>query len=151
MSKVVWGPPTWDLFHTLSEKVIDGAFANERENLLAIIKDICSVLPCPSCRDHAQMTLKQAKFNNIKTKTDLKQFLFEFHNRVNQRTGAKVAPKEILDQYASRDLGTVVNTFCKHYTTNYGTFKLMSDSMHRQRIIHKFICYLHSNGKSYLK
>lgn len=149
MSKSVWGPATWTLLHTLAAKVIESEFTRERSYLIEFIHEICGCLPCPECRSHALSNLKAAKMNMIATKQQLIDFLYEFHNRVNQQTRKKIASKDILDQYYSLKTRDVVNTFCMVYTLNSKISKLMSDNFARQLLIKRFVAYLKDHGKSF--
>ena len=149
MSKSVWGPATWTLLHTLAAKVIESEFTRERSYLIEFIHEICGCLPCPECRSHALSNLKAAKMNMITTKQQLIDFLYEFHNRVNQQTRKRIASKDILDQYYSLKTRDVVNTFCMVYTLNSKISKLMSDNFARQLLIKRFVAYLKDHGKSF--
>ena len=82
---MILGKYTWYFFHTFAEKIKEDKFYSHREILFSIIKDTCSVLPCPNCRSHAIASLKNVNWDNIKTKTDFKSFLFNFHNIINKR------------------------------------------------------------------
>jgi len=149
MSKSVWGPATWTLLHTLAAKVIDSEFAKERSSLIEFIHEICGCLPCPECRSHALSNLKAARMNLINTKQQLIDFLYEFHNRVNQQTKKPLASKEILEQYNKLNTREVVNKFCMIYTLNSKISKLMSDNFARQLLIRRFVSYLKDHGKSF--
>ena len=85
-----WGPPTWYLFHTLAEKVIDSDFDKMKPELITMIKLICSNLPCPDCSHHATMMLNNSKLASIKNKDDLKQYMLWFHNQVNIKLTQKL-------------------------------------------------------------
>jgi len=149
MSKSVWGPATWTLLHTLAAKVIENEFAKERTSLIEFIHEICGCLPCPECRSHALSNLKSARMNLINTKQQLIDFLYEFHNRVNQQTRKPLASREILNQYDKLNTRDVVNKFCMIYTSNSNISKLMSDNFARQLLIKRFVTYLKDNGKSF--
>ena len=49
----VWGPPTWTLFHVMSEKVNEKAYPLLCDKMLTMIKLICKNLPCPYCATDA--------------------------------------------------------------------------------------------------
>jgi hypothetical protein len=150
MSKTVWGPITWRFLHTFAAKVKESEFQNQRSNIMLVITNVCSVLPCPSCREHAMQNLRLANVNRIQSKQHLIDFLHEFHNRVNMQTGKPVQSKLILQQYEHTSLVEVTNTFCRSFLTNYGSFKLMSDAMMRQRTIRHLVQYMQSNKNSFI-
>lgn len=149
MSKSVWGPATWTLLHTLAAKVIESEFTKERTSLIEFIHEICGCLPCPECRSHALSNLKAARMNLITTKQQLIDFLYEFHNRVNQQTKKPLASRATLDQYEKLNTREVVNKFCMIYTLNSKISKLMSDNFARQLLIKRFVSYLKDHGKAF--
>lgn len=149
MSKNLWGPATWTLLHTLAEKIIESDFPKERTALIEFIHEICGCLPCPECRSHALDNLKTARTNMITNKQQLIDFLYEFHNRVNQQTKKPLVPKDVLQQYAHLNTRDVVNRFCMIYSMNNNISKLMSDNFARQLLIKRFVSYLKSHGKSF--
>ena len=85
VKEMLWGEPTWFLFHTLAEKIKEEEFLNLRFELLGYIKKICGNLPCPTCAQHATKYLNGVNFNTIQTKKDLQFMLFSFHNDINKK------------------------------------------------------------------
>ena len=65
--KMIWGRATWLFFHTLAHKIKDDAFINLRRQLLDFIVQICHLLPCPICRNHADNYIKNVNFNTIQS------------------------------------------------------------------------------------
>ena len=80
-----WGPCTWFLFHTLAEKIKEERFMELKPGLIDIIKNICSNLPCPDCKQHATAKIKTLNDKAINNKDSLKKALLLFHNEVNKR------------------------------------------------------------------
>ena len=68
-----WGTPTWYFFHTLAEKIKENEYDGIKKDVLLHIKIICSVLPCPDCRDHAVNFMKRINIGHVNTKEQLKQ------------------------------------------------------------------------------
>ena len=85
MSPSYWGPSTWLFMHTLASKIKESSFPLIGPNLIMILVKICNNLPCPECAQHAKMFWANVKTANIKTKTDLINLMFVFHNMVNKR------------------------------------------------------------------
>ena len=85
VKKMKWGEPTWFLFHTLACKVKEDCFQKVRGDLLNHIYSICVNLPCPMCANHAKEYMKNINFNTIRTKQDLIDMLYVFHNAVNKK------------------------------------------------------------------
>ena len=88
MSKKQWGNACWYLFHTLAEK-LKPEYEKDIPIIIRNILSICKNLPCPVCSSHAKRHIMNIKINNINTKTELKLFLFNFHNNVNKQLGKK--------------------------------------------------------------
>tara|TARA_B100000902_G_C27134407_1_gene825308 strand:- start:407 stop:1018 length:612 start_codon:yes stop_codon:yes gene_type:complete len=125
--QMTWGRATWFLFHTLAHKVKDQYFLQVKSELCNNIFKICSSLPCLMCQEHAVDYMKKVNFNNIKTKTDLKNMLFNFHNVVNENKGYKKFTYEELDKkYEEANLHKIINNF----------FSVMSKSKNRDLVAH---------------
>jgi len=130
-----WGEPVWFFLHTLAHKVKDESFFALRGDILKHIYTICTNLPCPDCSGHAKNYLNGINFNNIRTKTDLKNMLFEFHNSVNRRKGFVEFPKEELDRkYDSANFNAIVNYFVHVFLDRHASPRMISDDMYRARL-----------------
>ena len=136
MSKKEWGNITWILMHSLAEKINEEKFNECKNTLVKIIFDICKNLPCPDCREHAIQSLKVSKINNISNKSDLKSFLWEFHNIVNKKLKKDcISFEECNDKYSKAKFATIVITFFKVYNNIMYVEKMMADSFHRKRFL----------------
>jgi len=100
---VEWGKCTWIFIHSLAEKVKENDFSIISAHIIKWVISICKILPCPYCASHANIMLKSYNFKKIINKNDLKQFLFEFHNKVNKRIRKKQYPISILNMYKNID------------------------------------------------
>ena len=99
MSPNQWGPPTWVFLHTLANKISDDKFDIVKRELIVFLVEICYNLPCPDCASHAKLFLKKVYTNNIKTKLDLVNLLYVFHNTVNKRKNHKPFKYQDLQYY----------------------------------------------------
>lgn len=134
--KMKWGPPTWLYLHTMAEKVKDTSFQQIRKDLIRIIYTICTNLPCPMCSNHAKEYFSKINVESIQTKNNLKQFLFVFHNSVNTRKSLNLFSYSDLDPtYSKGNYIAITNNFMKFYQEKTRNNHLISDEMHRQRII----------------
>lgn len=140
----LWGPPIWTLFHTLAEKVKDEHYITVAPNLVNFIKRICSLLPCPDCQEHASQYWRVTKYN-LTSKDKLKDFLFTFHNDVNKRKNYKQQDIEILNLYKNNNLAEVYNNFIVVFMSRT-TSRLMTDSLHRKRLIDEMKVWLLQNA-----
>ena len=87
------------MLHCVTLKIKEKHFDNQKENIITIIKTICSNLPCPSCSQHASQILRNVNFKFVSKKQDLINLVFNLHNKVNKKTKKKEATKDILDKY----------------------------------------------------
>ena len=133
--KMMWGEPTWFLFHTLAEKVKPERFSQIRMELLGVINTICNLLPCPICATHAREYMSKINFNAIQTKDQLKLVLWKFHNTVNERKGYTLFPEAMLyEKYQRANLINIMGVFMHYFEDRPAAgFKQMNDSFHRTR------------------
>lgn len=134
--KIKWGPPTWYLFHTLAEKVNENNFAYIRNDLVNNIISICKNLPCPKCASHASEYMSKININSIRTKHDLKNMLFVFHNEVNSRTGTpQFSYEELNDKYSKAITTNIIQTFFVFFQDKSFNVSSITNNMHRARLI----------------
>lgn len=140
-----WGNSTWYLFHIIAENITDNIFTKERNNLINMVKQICSMLPCPDCAKHATDLLNRYNFNLLKTREDFKNFLFQFHNKVNSNTNKKIFTKEELDEkYKKTNLSASINYFSACFFMKTNNQNLLLHSFQRNNIKNTLIKYLFS-------
>ena len=48
-----------DLFPYFSRKIKDELFFQYKDMICSMILNLCSCLPCPTCKDHAMETLRK--------------------------------------------------------------------------------------------
>ena len=133
-NKMTWGKPTWFLFHTLAEKVMDDKFLEVKDGLLNTIYNICINLPCPKCAEHAKGHIHGTNFNAITTKEDLKMFLFDFHNYVNKRKNYEIFKYEDLVQYQKAITKSIIYNFLIEFTKKSKNIRYLADELHREKI-----------------
>lgn len=121
-----WGNSTWYLFHGIAEKIIEDKFLLIKNDFIKLIKLVCNNLPCPECREHAVKVLEKVKFDNIKSKYDMKIFLFQFHNLVNKRKNTSLFLQEELDnKYKDINMPNIYMQFFNAYSINNKSPKMM--------------------------
>uniref|UniRef100_A0A6C0C4G5 thiol oxidase n=1 Tax=viral metagenome TaxID=1070528 RepID=A0A6C0C4G5_9ZZZZ len=116
-----WAPPTWIFFHTFAAKINKIFFETNRDQCLNIIKMVCSCLPCPECTKHAIKFMNNVDSRNVKTKEDLINMLFTFHNTVNARLGKSQFPKESLVMYTQYRMDITLVNFVNGFSGKYGS------------------------------
>ena len=137
MSPKQWGGPTWTLFHVLAEKIKEEEYSALYRELFSQIYQISCLLPCPECSGHAKLFLSKINVENLKTKTDLINMLYVFHNTVNARTHSKPFKYEELAKYKSINIISAFNNFSRNFNTN-GNMKLITDNFHRKQFLINF-------------
>jgi len=146
VKKMRWGEPTWFLFHTLAHKLNDESFDLKKMDLLNVISSICSNLPCPDCANHASEYMKNINFYAIKTKQDLKNMLFQFHNVVNQRKGLTLFPIDDLDpKYSTANTKTIIQNFMYFFQDKHYSIRMIANDMYRAKIIVKLKGWFNDN------
>ena len=143
-----WGTPTWYFFHTLVEKIKEEHYNDIKVDMLGHIKRLCSVLPCPECRDHAVNHLRNFNIGQMPTKEHMKRFLFNFHNNVNARLGH---PQYLLKDLELYKRGNFVKIFyyCKQEMMKPRHNKLLTDSMNRRININNIEKWLQTNKEKF--
>ena len=155
VSKSVWGPSVWFMFHTLAYKAVPDKFAEIKIELIQYIQRICANLPCPECTQHATQYMNQnvRKISAIQTKEQLQYFLIDFHNTVNARKGKPVFTYEQAEEkYKHAKTSEVVQYFFKIYgdKNNGGNLKLFTNGFHKQILLSDFSAWMiHNYGRFY--
>jgi hypothetical protein len=134
MSPSDWGPPTWLFLHTLAEKIKENSFPLISQQLIKMIIEICNNLPCPECTTHAKAFWRNVSVQNIKSKQDLINLLFVFHNNVNRRKKIKLFKYEHLKKYENLKIIQQYNIFTQNFNTN-GNMNLINEAFHRKLML----------------
>lgn len=114
----IWGNATWNLLHTICEKVYDDKFTNSKNDIFKLISLICISVPCPICREHAIIFLKTNNIYDCKTKDELKRFVFNLHNHANINAKNNLFDTSILEQYKDLSFVKVYNNYTRIYNAN---------------------------------
>lgn len=131
-----WGNNIWYLFHTIAHKIKDSSFIDIKEDLIFIVKNICSNLPCPECGKDALEKLNRVNFNSITCKQEFKVLLFNFHNSINKKLNKPLFELNDLDEkYEKANIQALYHNFTIIYSHNSNVPQLMSASFHRQYIL----------------
>jgi len=132
--KMKWGEPTWFLLHTLAYKIKDEYFQQLRVELLDIIYAICSNLPCPACANHAAEYLKSIHYTTIRTKQELINMLYKFHNEVNKKKGFAIFPYEELEpKYSSAVTKNIIFNFMLYFQDKNKNVHMIANDMFRAK------------------
>jgi hypothetical protein len=134
--QMLWGQPTWLLFHTLAHKIKEEYFNQIKFQLFEMIKNICYNLPCPTCAIHARSYIDKINVNSIQTKEDLKKILFDFHNVANSKKKNELFKYEDLDsKYSVAITINIIKNFFVFFQDKHYNVKLITENINRNRII----------------
>ena len=141
--EMLWGEPTWFLFHTLAEKVKDEYSQEIKNELFSFIRRICNNLPCPDCAKHATQYMKTINFDVIRTKEQLKLMLFNFHNDVSKRKGNPVLEYVELDEkYNSAITINIARNFFHHFSRRSYNLRIDVSGNQRRTLMRDFKSWL---------
>lgn len=143
----VWGPSTWILFHTIAQKIKPQYFIEKRQELLNLIKNITSNLPCPDCKEHATEIMKSLKPNSIQTKEDFIEMIFYFHNHVNERLGKKNFNINNLSVYDDYILSVVITNFLNSWNRLPNNVSMINEGFRRKIVLKNAIIWFKKNIK----
>ena len=135
----IWGPNIWGLFHGLACKIREDRFVYHKDRLIYILKNICTTLPCPECSKDATNILNSFNFNNIKTKEDFKQFVFNFHNIVNKKLNKPIYEYINLDKYDNVNINSLYNNLNIIYSSKISNPHLMGFSLTKKMLFPKIM------------
>jgi len=151
MSKAVWGPATWKLLHCMVLNVTN-IEPGQLMDLKNIIMRIVSNLPCPYCTSHALSTISSSNFKTINNINDLRMFMFQFHNNVNQQVNKKlITYEEHIPMYCNLDLQVVFQDFLNIYQKQMGGLTMMLYGFHRKQMLIDVLNYFKRNNHIYVK
>jgi len=107
-----WSHPTWNFLHTFAEKVSVDFYNKNVDICIKIVKEICNILPCPVCRYHATLYMKNISIRNYRDKESFKKMLYDFHNAVNIRLRKPKYPYILLDNYKGMNIISIMDVMC---------------------------------------
>ena len=143
MSKLSeWGQAVWLLFHTIGNKIDEEYLKNNNKQITNLITNICNNLPCPSCKEHAITTLRNARLENIRSKNDLQYFFWSFHNIVNKSLNKEFFSQADLEIYKNTHTKNVIYNFKIKFTNRPYNDKLLIDKFIFNNMKDKIYSYL---------
>lgn len=144
--KMEWGEPTWFFLHTMSEKIKDSEFNTICKDFLQIIYNICTNLPCPMCSQHAKEYIQNSYFFRIKTKEELKAFLYTFHNVVNKKKSYPLFDyAKLSEKYKVASTKPIIYNFMFHFQKRNKGAKMLANDMYRGRVVNTIKQWLSTN------
>ena len=150
-SKKEWGQTAWKFMHILACKIKPEYFHKHRDELVYIVKRLCSNLPCQDCRKHAEKQMKNLNVSSIRTKDDFINMLHDFHNKVNARTQKPLFKLEDLKIYHEMSTREVVVNFMNTWYSGSSTPRLMMDTFARTQFLKYLRDYFDTNHMAFLE
>jgi hypothetical protein len=148
MQKSVWGPATWKLLHCMVLNANNDIQPSQLIDLKNIILRIVSNLPCPYCTSHAINHISKSNFNNIQNINDLRVFIFQFHNKVNQQLNKKlITYEEHNDIMCKLNFKQVIIDFINIYQSKNAGVTMMLYNFHRKLMVQDMYKYFKLNSK----
>tara|TARA_Y100000389_G_scaffold47363_2_gene42426 strand:+ start:3041 stop:3502 length:462 start_codon:yes stop_codon:yes gene_type:complete len=132
--KSYWAIPTWKIFHGIAEKIDETYYNQNYKFVFGIIKYICNNLPCPYCRKEASFIIDRVKVDSVNTKERFKNYMFNFHNIVNQKLRKKVFSKEYLKNYEKVNIGQDILLFDKRFFRKYGGIRMFTQHITQNNV-----------------
>ena len=127
-----WGTVTWKLFHWMAANINEEFYQKSPGQLHGIIKNILYNLPCPTCKQHAIEFLNKYDIAKVKNKSQLIQYFYFFHNKVNDRKNIMNPDRSILDSYSNMNGVPIINDWNNNFKNNLGIN--LNDFMNKQNI-----------------
>ena len=87
--------------------------------------------------------------STIKTKEDLRNTMYIFHNMVNKRKNKPMYHVNDLEKYKSNNSVEKYNNFIMHFKTK-GNMKLLADSFQRKLLVNDFKKWLMTNIRFFI-
>lgn len=102
-----WGPVLWTILHGIAERVGTGPFPqyqnDERRGLANLFVKVGHMIPCPSCKEHYEVFLKENPVaQSIKTlpyaelRPFVRSWFWRLHDMVNESKGITSPPIDTL-------------------------------------------------------
>jgi len=114
-----WDTITWIFFHSFVQKVNEEYFNKNKVVCFNIINYICQNLPCPKCHKHATSYLKKNNIRSCKTKEDLINYMWIFHNTVNDSLKKKIFTRKDLEIYKRANFHAICSLFFEKFAENF--------------------------------
>lgn len=127
-----WGTVTWKLFHWIAANINEEFYQKLCGRLHSIVTNIMYNLPCPTCKQHAIEFLKKYDISRAKNKSQLIQYFYFFHNKVNERKNMVIPDRHILDSYSNMNGVPIINDWYNNFKNTLGIN--LNDFMNKQNI-----------------
>ena len=148
-----WGRITWYFIHTFCERINPQFFMAKKSECFALLTNVCSMIPCPTCRNHATEYLKKNPLNRIvRNKEDLKEYFYRFHNKatLNGNPGARAEDISVMDMYKKANFKRIIDAFSAEYMKKTPTRQDYTQTLYAQTILKSVLAFLKANRHQFV-
>ena len=110
MESEVWGPSAWTFLHTVTLNYQEEPTNEDIKQHKIFFETLGNILPCPKCREHYNQSIIDEPVK-LDSKESLTKWLFDLHNKVNEKNNKKIIEYDNFINNYRRLYGT------KEYTT----------------------------------
>ena len=110
MESEVWGPSAWTFLHTVTLNYPEEPTNEDIKQHKIFFETLGNILPCPKCREHNNQSIIYEPVK-LDSKESLTKWLFNLHNKVNEKNNKKIIEYDNFINNYRRLYGT------KEYTT----------------------------------
>jgi hypothetical protein len=146
-----WGTPVWYFLHTFAEQINPVFYEAKRDEICNLLRTLFTCLPCPECSKHSTAHTKDLQGKNVRTKEELKTYMFNLHNKVN---AFLKKPQYTNDgKYKLAEFDLIRQYFYGEMLRPTGTVAFLDASRRRLLVfeIDKFVTtHRHNFGKSFV-
>lgn len=148
-----WGRITWYFIHAFCERIDEQFFNTNIDACMTVLTNVCSMIPCPLCRNHATDFLKKFPIKKmVRTKEDLKMYFFRFHNQATLNGNPRATPADpsVLATYKRANFPAIVRAFKAEYMKKTPTRLDYAHTLYSQRILKSVISFLMANQAAFM-
>lgn len=96
ISPKCWGPPTWQVLHSMAHAYPDKPSAEEQRQARNFAEALGCMLPCERCRIHYRDLYSKLGQSLELSREDMENYYFQVHNAVNLATGKPTLTRDVL-------------------------------------------------------
>jgi len=111
MNTISWGQPSWVYLHTVTfnypddpeeyDTIHEKPIGSTRQKYKDFFTNVGETLPCKYCRDSYRIFIKENPIR-LDSRDEITLWLYEIHNKVNDKLGKKGIPfEEVQQKYES--------------------------------------------------
>ncbi len=98
MNTSKWGPAAWTFIHATCYNYPDTPTEEQSQNMLTFLTSLGTIMPCKYCRASFKAFLTHMPLTPhvLSSHSTLNHWVWELHNKVNQKLGKPIVPFDTL-------------------------------------------------------